>query len=265
VSQDAVSAWPKQVEEWWNKLNIWMDGLPFAIPHDEFNKYLMNTLSLAGNWASGLLLTIASNAPAFILQLTVCVLTCYVWLIRSDQTVAWLEPLFPLPRKVVREMRAAFSETTRQTLVASLAAAVIQSVLVGITFAVLGMPAAVLAAGATFVFAWIPVLGSFPAFLIGGLVLVAAGSWGKLMILLVAAGITGLADNLVRPLVLQGGGSRDLHPFVGLLAIFGGIELFGMFGVVLGPVIVALAITCLNLWPDIAKLAGWWDFESDVK
>jgi predicted PurR-regulated permease PerM len=68
-----------------------------------------------------------------------------------------------------------------------------------------------------------------------------------LAIILVASVITGLIDNFIRPLVLKGG--SDMHPLISLVAILGGVEFFGLLGVLLGPVIVAMFLACARVWP----------------
>ena len=44
-----------------------------------------------------------------------------------------------------------------------------------------------------------------------------------------------------------------MHPLVSLLAIIGGIETFGVPGVFLGPIIAALLITLLQIWPLVSS------------
>ncbi len=44
--------------------------------------------------------------------------------------------------------------------------------------------------------------------------------------------LAGLADNFVRPMILQG--RSKMHPLVSLVAIFGGMEMFGIMGIFLG-------------------------------
>jgi predicted PurR-regulated permease PerM len=77
----------------------------------------------------------------------------------------------------------------------------------------------------------------------------------KLTFIIVAGLITGIVDNLVRPLVLKGG--SDMHPLISLVAILGGLEFFGLLGVLLGPVIVAMFTACARVWPHLAEEAGW--------
>ncbi|MCC6278851.1 MAG: AI-2E family transporter [Oligoflexia bacterium] len=62
------------------------------------------------------------------------------------------------------------------------------------------------------------------------------------------------SDNLIRPLVIKG---RDnMHPFLALIAIFGGVKLFGFFGVFVGPIVAAMLVALLELWPHIGGQLG---------
>jgi predicted PurR-regulated permease PerM len=62
---------------------------------------------------------------------------------------------------------------------------------------------------------------------------------------------TSVIDNVVRAMVLKGRG--DMHPLVALIAVFGGIQMFGILGVFFGPIIAAVVISLLQVWPAIAR------------
>jgi predicted PurR-regulated permease PerM len=207
------------------------------------------------DWSSKLVLELASETPALMVQLTMGVLSCYFWLVDGRRFLVWLRLIIPVTDHVRDEVTAAFRDATRSTVVASLAAALAQSFFVIISFLAIGIPSAALAAATTFAFAWIPVLGSFPVFAVAAFWAIAHGSWVKLTFIIVAGLITGIVDNLVRPLVLKGG--SDMHPLISLVAILGGLEFFGLLGVLLGPVIVAMFTACARVWPHLAEEAGW--------
>jgi len=59
------------------------------------------------------------------------------------------------------------------------------------------------------------------------------------------AGIVGTVDNLVRPLVV--GAKSPMHPLVIFVAILGGVEAFGLIGILAGPVILAVTVTLLGI------------------
>src|SRR6185437_914597 len=121
----------------------------------------------------------------------------------------------------------------------------------GLGFLILDIPAGFLAMGIAFISAWIPLIGSSPVWISAAIYLYTKHLYGKLIAMLIIGLLTGVVDNIVRTLVLKG---RDnIHPAVGLLAIFGGISFFGIAGVFVGPVIASLIITLLDLWSLVRK------------
>jgi predicted PurR-regulated permease PerM len=66
--------------------------------------------------------------------------------------------------------------------------------------------------------------------------------------------MTGLVDNFVRSMILQG--RSKMHPLVSLVAIFGGIGMFGIMGVFLGPILAAVLIALLQSWPEVGQRFG---------
>jgi len=72
-----------------------------------------------------------------------------------------------------------------------------------LSYLALGVPAASLAAGATFLFAWIPLVGSSPVWLAGAIYLYAQDAMLKAILMVVCGLIAGLVDNFVRPLILE--------------------------------------------------------------
>ena len=56
----------------------------------------------------------------------------------------------------------------------------------------------------------------------------------KAILMVVCGLLAGLVDNVVRPLILQG--RSKMHPLVSLVAVFGGLERFGIMGILLGPI-----------------------------
>ena len=136
----------------------------------------------------------------------------------------------------------------------SLAAAAAQSAVMLLIYLTLGVPAAFLAAGATFLFAWIPLVGSSPVWLAGAIYLYTQETLLKTILMVVFGLMTGIVDNGVRAMILKG--RSKMHPLVSLVAIFGGIEMCGIMGIFLGPILAAVLIALLQLWPEIGHHFG---------
>lgn len=208
----------------------------------------------AGARATALILAVAGNVPNILLQLALASIACFFFLIDGRRFMTWMRGKIPLDSDVREKVVASFKDTAISVIWATLAAAGAQSTMMLISFLVLGIPAAFLAAGATFIFAWIPILGSVPVWVTGAIYLYTQGAVAKAIILVALGFLTGVVDNFVRPLVLKGRG--NMHPLVSLVAIFGGVGMFGIMGVFIGPIIAAILISLLQIWPAVGQRFG---------
>lgn len=203
---------------------------------------------------SASLLGFLGSLPEYLLQVTLAILAMFFLLVDGRKFVGWLKEEFPLDPEVRESLFGSVRFTAVSTVVATLLAALAQSVIMFVSFLVLGVPQAFLAAGATFIFAWIPILGSVPVAFAGIVYLWMKGMIGKAILMVVFTSIVGIIDNLIRALVFKG--KSDMHPLVSLVSIFGGISFFGIWGVFAGPLITAILLSLLDVWPGVAKHYG---------
>ncbi len=218
------------------------------------NARLKGAIQTAGQFTSETVLRLGKGVPEFLLQLAVAAIAFFFFLRDGERFMEWLLGLGALDRQVQARLVESFRDTAISAVLAGLAAAAAQSALIVAGFLLLGVPGAFLAGGVTFICAWIPALGTVPAALAGLLYLYAEGEGGKMGLMLVLALAAGLVDNLIRPYVLKG--RADMHPLFGLIAIIGGISLFGILGVFIGPIIAAMLLALLKIWPVIAGRSG---------
>jgi predicted PurR-regulated permease PerM len=61
----------------------------------------------------------------------------------------------------------------------------------------------------------------------------------------------GFSDNIVRPWVQSS--QTQLHPLLTVLGIFGGLELFGPPGIVLGPIVAAMAFWTVAAYAELRE------------
>jgi len=182
------------------------------------------------------------------------VLASFFFLKDGPRAIQWVASLIPMNAEIQSRIKRSFLDTAISVIWARLAAAGAQAVLMLLTFWILNILAVYLAGGVTFIFAWVPLMGSFPLWGLGILSLATQGFYGKATILLGVGIFTSIVDNFIRPLVLKG--RSEMHPMVSLIAIFGGIEMFGLVGVFLGPILVAVVLTLLQIWPVIGRASG---------
>jgi len=134
----------------------------------------------------------------------------------------------------------------------SLAVALIQGMLTAVGFALFGVPSAALWGGVAAIAALIPGIGTALVFFPAILYLYFSGdAFPALGLLVWGVTAVGLVDNFLGPKFVEHG--MRLHPFLILLAILGGIGLFGPIGFLLGPLVLSLLFALLEIYSSISR------------
>lgn len=125
--------------------------------------------------------------------------------------------------------------------------AVVQSVLGGIGLAVVGVPAATVLTALMFLLT-IAQLGPFLVLLPAAVWLYWSGSTGLAIALVVWTLFVGTMDNFLRPWLIRKGANLPL--LLIFAGVIGGVVSFGLVGIFIGPVVLAVTYTLLNAWMD---------------
>lgn len=214
---------------------------------DKLDGRLKEAVRSAGHTVRAYVMELAKGVPEFFFELGLALIAFYYFLVDGQRFKDWALSLGAFDREVQQQLVESLRESTVSAVLAGLAAAVSQALIITAAFLLLDVPGAFLAGGLTFVFAWIPLIGTLPATLVGVLYLCAQGSESRLALMAAAGLLASVVDNLVRPLVLRG--RVGMHPLVGFVAIVGGIRMFGILGVFIGPMLAALLLSLLKFWP----------------
>ena len=177
-------------------------------------------------------------------------LTLFVlfFLYRDQQSVLdHAKQLSPLTSAETDRLLKRLEDTIHATVFGILIVAMIQGVLGGTIFWLLGLPAPVMWGTVMATLSVVPYLGSFVIWLPTAAILAFSGEWGK-AIGLVSWGliVIGLIDNLLYPMLV--GTRLRQHTVIAFIAIVGGIAIFGAPGIVLGPVVISLTFFLMQTW-----------------
>jgi predicted PurR-regulated permease PerM len=157
--------------------------------------------------------------------------------------------LLPLSHAEVDKLFRIVSDTVYATLFGSVVVALVQGAMGGLMFWILGLPAPLLWGFVMAVLATIPVLGAFTIWMPAAVFLMIEGSVAKGMILIAYGALAiGLVDNVLYPFLV--GSRMKLHTLPVFFAMVGGIAVFGVTGLVIGPVILALTVGFLQFWKE---------------
>lgn len=128
--------------------------------------------------------------------------------------------------------------------------ALIQGILGGFAYYIIGMESPVMWGVAMAVMSFVPLLGTFSIWGPGSAFLMLSGNYMKgIGLFLFGVFIISMIDNILRPLII---GSRTKMPAILILfSVLGGIKLFGMIGFVMGPLIMAAFISVFEIFRHI--------------
>jgi predicted PurR-regulated permease PerM len=180
-------------------------------------------------------------------QLAIALFTMFFLLRDAEFFMGGLRSLVPLSNADTDQVLERVEHTIDASVRGRVVIAVIQGSLGGLMFWFLGLPAAVLWGAVMAMLALVPMLGAFIVWAPAAVFLLASGhplkaailvGWGALVI--------GTADNFLYPLLV--GKDLRLHTLAVFFSVLGGVAAFGPSGLVIGPVVFALADALIEIW-----------------
>ena len=213
-------------------------------------------LSAAASFAAGMAAVVVRTTSEALLGLVVALLTMYYVLLEGPGLARRIERIAPLEPRHTRALLVEAREVARTAFIGTIATAIVQGLLGGMGYAALGVPQPVLWAVATALASFLPVIGTLIVWVpIAGYLLVEGHPVRA--IILVAYGIlviTSLADYVIRPRIVGGRGHG--HPLLTLIALLGGIEVFGLAGLIIAPIIMSVFVAAFRLYEREARTGG---------
>ncbi|HUY32264.1 MAG TPA: AI-2E family transporter [Pirellulales bacterium] len=184
--------------------------------------------------------------PDLLVGLGVMIIALYYFLADGPSMLKSLMRLSPLDDRYEEQLLGEFATVSRAVVVATLLSALAQGLLAGVGYFFAGLGSVTLLTMLTMLFALIPFVGATAIWLPCCLWLFLEGRTTAAVALAVyGAVVVAMADNLIKPLVLQG--QSNLHPLLALLSVLGGVKAMGPIGIVVGPMIVAFLQALLKM------------------
>ena len=218
----------------------WLDAR-----YDLPNEAMQLARSLAV-WASRTVSSALAGSMWVLTQLAVALFVLFYFLRDGELIVQKLRLLLPLPEPELDVFFKRIAQTIRVSLGGKVVVATIQGALGGLMFMWLGLPAPIFWGSVMAAFSLFPVVGAFVIWAPASLILAVAGNW-KYALLLAGWGVLIIhpIDNLLEPILV--GSTLRLHTILMFFSIIGGLAAFGPSGIVLGPVIIAVAVALFEL------------------
>jgi predicted PurR-regulated permease PerM len=173
--------------------------------------------------------------------------TLYYLLRDADRIIAAVRNFVPLEARDTDRILRETNDVIHASLHGVLAIAAIQGALGGLAFWVLRLSSPLLWSVVMFFLSMIPIAGAFVVWMPAACYLLITGHWVKALLLALWGGLViGTIDNLLRPRLV--GQKTKLHELVVLFSVLGGLKVFGILGIVVGPVVVAVTLALVDVW-----------------
>lgn len=183
--------------------------------------------------------------PGALVALTIVMVSLYFFLLDGRRFPHFVRRNSFFPPEATQEILSSLENLCRAVVMASVFSGLAQMALMSLGLWIANVPNVALISFSVLVASFIPLVGSAPITFGVALFQLAQGNNGPGVTLLITAVIVGMADNFIRPAVLRGG--ANLHPLLGFVAAFGGLQMMGFTGLFLGPIIAGFFITALRV------------------
>lgn len=175
----------------------------------------------------------------------------------GDTLLDVIKDIIPLSeaykKRIIKKNRLVISATMNGGLMVG----AVQGLLGGIAFWFLGLPAPILWGFVMLLTSFIPSVGSAIVWGPGVIYLIVVGSYAKAAMLFVwGTFIVGLADNLLRPVIVSG--RTNLHPLLLFFSILGAVNVFGIIGIIAGPIILSIGLSMVEIYHETIKNRKTW-------
>jgi predicted PurR-regulated permease PerM len=174
-------------------------------------------------------------------------LALYFLLLDGRRVVEWLWSVSPLQARQTRELMTEFRNVSHASIVGTAVAALFQGIVMAIGMAIVGIPHALFFGLLTAVASFIPVVGTAIVWVPACVILAVSGHATSAIVLAIWSLILVVGgEHVGKPLLLKGG--VEMHTGLVFLSLLGGLEVFGLLGIILGPLIFAFFLALLRMY-----------------
>lgn len=250
----SVTPWVQAFIDEPSALGQYLEKIPYyemVLPYRD--ELFQRAGELVGTVTTFLIESLQSVAGTTANALFGCIIMLYVmfyFLTMGDVLLERILYFLPLKDEDERVLLQRFTSVTRATIKGTIIIGIMQGSICGLAFAIAGIKGPVFWGSVMAVTSIIPAFGTAIVWGPAVLILALMGDFTGLIILVILCGaIAGNLDNLVRPRLV--GKDTEMHDLFVLFGTLGGITMFGLLGIIIGPIIAALFITIWGIYGKV--------------
>lgn len=191
--------------------------------------------------------------PTFLLQITAALFTFFFVLRDREEMVEYVKSLLPFSKDVEKKLFQYSEGITSSVIYGQIIVGILQGVIAGIGFFIFGVPNALFLTLLASLAGVLPIIGTVVVWVPVVIYLLVDGNSFAGIGVLVIGTFSSTIDNFLRPMIVSR--KTSLHSSIILLGMIGGLFMFGVLGLILGPLIIAYLLVILELYRK-KKLSG---------
>ncbi len=226
----------------------------FHVNVDELAARLENEVLSLGTRVAGFAAEVAGLTFSVILALFFMTMAAYFVLRHWRDVVEKAERMLPFDARHTHALLDQFRRVGRQVLLGTVVTGLLQGLLAAIGYWITGVQAPAFFGALTAIASLVPGVGTVLVWAsVGGVMLLTGHLGAGLAELIYSALIVGiLTDYIIRPRIV--GSEKGVPAILMFVALFGGVEVFGVIGLILGPVIATLSLAVLKTYAQEAAV-----------
>ena len=229
------------IQQWMVKIDTFA-GSAFKQPH-----FAENTLQKLGTYATDLFPSILGSAANIILTLLVLYFLLYFMLVQMREFEAGLLRYAPFREQYAVKFAVALRNSTYSNVLGQGIIAITQGVLLANGFWIFGIPDPIFWGVIGTFISFLPVVGAPTLCIPASVILFTSGHTVK-GVLLLAYGLLfiGNIDNVLRLIINKR--VANTHPIISVIGVFIGLPLFGILGLVFGPLLLSYFLLLIEIY-----------------
>ena len=222
-----------------NKLNEW-------ISNPQVHFYITDNLKKLSSSITEGAFSFVFSLPKRFLDIFITFFITFFLLRDGAKLVNWVEKETPLKKKQRDRIFKQMHEVIRAIIYGFFLVGLLEGFVMAVTFSIAGITSPIIWGVVVGLLALIPIIGGAVIWIPAMIIQFMSGFRGPAIIVLIGGLIVSSIDTFLKPKVI--GKKADIHPILVVLGVFGGISLFGIAGVIIGPLILTLLFTFIKMY-----------------
>jgi len=228
------------------------NAFPSLFSHETFSNEITSVIQSFVTKITNSMMNMLSgfifNFPTLFLHFLIVVFTFFFVLRDGDKLVSYIQSILPFSKDVESKLFKSSRDITFSVLYGQVVLGILQGLLVGVAFFIFGVPNALLFTLLACLAGIFPIIGTTIVWLPVAIYMMISGGLFPALGVIVFGVLSSILENIIKPVFISK--RTRLHSAIILIGMVGGLFIFGILGVILGPLILAYLLIVLEIYRD---------------